>query len=122
MGKGFRADRIGEEIKRIISEMLIHEIRDPRVSGMVSVNAVDVSPDGRNATVFLSRFSETESDEKKEEQKAELIKGMENAKGLIKKEISRQMRMRYMPELRFKIDESFEYGMHISNLIKKINE
>ena len=119
MGKGHKQDRLGEQIRRVISELLLREIRDPRISGMVSVNAVDISPDGKNAKIFVSSFVESDL-ETTEEEKKKLIEGLEHAKGLIKREIGRQVRCRYIPELHFKFDESYETGRHISELIDKI--
>ena len=54
MGKGYRQGRLGEEIRRIISEMLIHGVKDPRLSGMISLTGVEVTSDGSYATCFVS--------------------------------------------------------------------
>lgn len=120
MGKGFRKGRLGEEIRRIISEMLLREIKDPRLSsGLISVSAVDVTADGSYATCYLTVLSQGQ-DQEKEEQEAQILEGMYSAKGLIKKEIGKQIRLRHVPELLFKIDHSMEYGRHISQVIETL--
>ena len=54
MGKGYRQGRLGEEIRKIISSMLLRELKDPRLSAMISITAVEVTSDGSYATVYLS--------------------------------------------------------------------
>jgi len=118
MGKGYRPGRLGEEIRRIISDMLLREIKDPRITGMVSVTAVDVSSDSSYATVFLSVF--VGSGEVSNEQKEEVLAAMRSSKGLIKREIGKHVKLRHIPELNFKMDSSLEYGRHIDELIEEV--
>lgn len=115
MGKGYRPGRLGEEIRRIVSEMLLRELKDPRLDSMVSITAVDVTSDGSYATVYLTVFDNDSED--KEERTEEVLTAMRGAKGVIKKEIGRQVKLRHIPELLFKVDTSFEYGRHIEELI-----
>lgn len=120
MGKGYRQGRLGGEIKKIISSLLLREIKDPRLSGLVSVSAVEVTEDGSYATVFVTALSGAASEETSEEEKDNIIAAFRSAKGLIKKEIGRQVKLRHVPELIFKIDTSLEYGRHISKLIDEL--
>jgi ribosome-binding factor A len=121
MAKNFRKERIGEEIKKIISEMLIKgELKDPRLSGMVSITAVDVTRDGSYAKVFLTVFGSADDADAKAEREAEVLEGMEHAKGIIRKTISRELKLRHTPELRFRIDESFERGMEMDALLESL--
>lgn len=121
MGKGFRQGRLGEEIRKLISEMIARELKDPRLSdAMVSVTAVEVTSDGSYATVYLSIFSQDRSDEETKEMNEEVLAAMQSAKGFIKREIGRQIRLKHVPELIFKIDSSMEYGRHMDELIAKV--
>ena len=113
MGKG----RLGEEIRRIISELLLRGLKDPRLSAMISVTAVEVTSDGSYATVYLSVLGPDPDEEKAQLQQEETLEAMKSAKGFIRKEIGRQVKLRHVPDLIFRIDKSMEYGRHISKII-----
>lgn len=117
MGKGHRQGRLGEEIKKIISSLLLRELKDPRLSsGMVSISAVEVTSDGSYATVYLTVLGLNPKEDGKQQQE-DVLAAMRSAKGLIKREIGRQVKLRHIPELIFKIDTSLEYGRHIEEII-----
>ncbi len=118
MGKGYRQGRLGEEIRRIIGDLLLRELKDPRLSGMVSVSAVEVTSDGSYATVYLSVLGSTSEKEAQEEEKQGVLEAFKSAKGLIKREIGKRVKLRHIPDLIFKIDTSLEYGRHMSEVIK----
>ncbi len=120
MGKGYRSGRLGEEIRRIISDLLLREIKDPRLSGIVSISAVDVTEDGSFATVYITKLGNKASEETTEEEKNEVLAAFKSAKGLIRREIGHQIKMRHVPDLVFKMDTSLEYVRHISKLIDKL--
>ena len=117
MGKGYRQGRLGEEIRRIISSMLIHQIKDPRLSSMISISGVDVTADGSYATFYVSVLNMSTDAEKKEQAEKEILAGLASASGMMKKEIGRQVRMRRVPQLIFKMDHSMEYGEHIDKIL-----
>ena len=117
MGKGHRQGRLGEEIRRIISELLLRGLKDPRLSAMISVTAVEVTSDGSYATVYLSVLGLDPDEEKAKLQQEETLEAMKSARGFIRKEIGRQIKLRHVPDLIFKIDKSMEYGRHISKII-----
>lgn len=122
MGKGYRQGRLGEEIRRIIGELLISGIKDPRVAGqMISISGVSVTSDGSYATCYVSvlNFSKDEAEKKAAEDG--ILAGLNSAKGMIKKEISRQVKVRHIPELIFKIDRSMDYGRHIEEILDTID-
>ena len=120
MGKGYRAGRLGEEIRKIISDLLLREIKDPRLEGkMVSVTAVDVTSDGSYATIYLTAL-ELGSQENTEESRDDIIEAMKSCKGLIRREIGKNVKLRHVPDLLFKIDTSLDYGRHIDELIDKV--
>jgi ribosome-binding factor A len=120
MGKGYRQGRLGEEIRRIISDLLLREIKDPRLSGIVSISAVEVTEDGSYATVYISKLGTSASAEVSADEKNDLLAAFKSAKGLIRHEIGKQIKLRHVPELLFKMDTSLEYGRHISKLIDEL--
>ena len=128
MGK-YRTGRLGEEIRRILSNMLLTEIKDPRLAGkIISVTGVDVTSDGSYATCYVTvmgsskeRAVHEEGTEEAALENQNVIDGLKSAAGLIRKEIGRQVKVRHTPELIFKIDSSMEYGRHINKVINSLD-
>ena len=122
MGKGYRQGRLGEEIRRIISELLISGIKDPRVAEhMISISGVSVTSDGSYATCYVSVLNFSKDEEEKKTEENDILAGLNSAKGVMKKEISRQGKVRHIPELIFKIDRSMDYGRHIEEILDTID-
>lgn len=111
----YRAGRINEELKKEISNIIRNDIKDPRVSAMVSVTNVSATKDLRYAKVFLSLFGN-------ENQKEETLEALKSSSGFIRKELGHRVKLRYTPELIIELDNSIEQGMHISSIIDKIKE
>ncbi len=121
MAKSYRKGRLGEDIKRIVGEMILHEIKDPRITGrMVSVTDVDVSPDGSYATIYLSVLGGSVSEDTAQDEKEAVLAGMKKASGYIRSTIGKRIRVRHVPELSFRIDESMEYGRHMSAVLDQL--
>ncbi len=108
-----RSRRISEEIKKIVSSLIREEIKDPRVSRMTSIVSVDTTRDLRFAYIYVSVLE----DNKKEE----TIEGLNRAKGFIRKSMGEKLDLRYTPEPIFRLDESIENGIYISNLIRQVS-
>lgn len=108
-----RIERISEEVKKEISDIIRTEIKDPRVAAMCSVIDAEVTPDLRYAKVFISILGN-------EEEKASTLKGLNSASGFIRKELGARMDMRYTPEITFTIDQSIEHGAHILKILNDI--
>ncbi len=121
MGKGYRQGRLGEEIRRIVSNMLLHRIKDPRLSSMISISGVEVTSDGSYATCYVSSLDMTANAEEREAREKEILAGLSSASGLIRNEIGRQVRMRRVPQLIFKMDHSMEYGEHIDSILDSMD-
>ena len=117
MGKGYRQGRLGEEIRKIIGSMLIHQIKDPRLSSMISISGVDVTSDGSYATCSVSVLDMNETGQEKEALEKDILAGLDSASGLMKKEIGKKVRMRRVPQLIFKMDHSIEYGEYIDKIL-----
>lgn len=107
-----RADRVSLAVKREVAEMLIREIKDPRI-GMVTVTGVTMTPDLRHARIYYSVLG----GEKELKDSAE---GLKQATSYIQRQIGHRIRLRFTPELDFQYDHSLEYGSHIEQLLKKI--
>ena len=88
---------------------------------MISVTAVEVTSDGSYATIYLSVLGLSSAAEDMEKQQQDVIEGMNHAKGLIRKEIGCQVKLRHVPDLIFKIDRSMEYGRHIDKIINDLD-
>ena len=108
-----RIGRINEEIQRELSS-LIRTVKDPRVHGLVSITAVDTTPDLRYAKIFVSVLDK--SDVK------EVVKGLRSAGGYLRRELGRSLQLRYTPELTFGADDSIAEGAHILELIEKLDQ
>jgi len=117
MARGYRQDRIGEEIKKIISDLLIRGLKDPRLEGMISITAVDVTSDYSYATIYFTVLGTASTDEKM----AEIAEGFNSSSGFIRNRIGRELKLKHTPELIFKPDRSEEYGRHIDELIDSLN-
>ncbi|PKM79885.1 MAG: ribosome-binding factor A [Firmicutes bacterium HGW-Firmicutes-14] len=109
-----RANRVAEEIKKEITQMLRDEMKDPRL-GFITVTGVEVTPDIRYAKVFVSIFGNDEN-------KAQSLQALESAKGFVRSELGKRMRLRYTPEISFKFDSSIEYGARIMKLLKEVKD
>lgn len=121
MGKGYRQGRLGEEIRKIISSMLINGIKDPRLGSMISISGVEVTSDGRYATCYVTTLDSGKDRAEREEREKEILAGLDSASGLMKKEIGRQIRMRRVPQLIFKMDHSMDYGRHIDEILSTMD-
>ena len=110
-----RVNRISEEIKKIVSELLYHGLKDPRISPMTSITRVRVTRDLRYAKIYASILGN-------QEEKESSIEGLNSAKGFIRKEIGNKIDIRYIPEPIFILDESIEEGIRMSKLIDDVNK
>lgn len=110
-----RLDRISEEIKKEISDILRQGIKDPRVSAMSSIVDVKTTPDLRFAKVFVSVLGD-------EKQKQDTVKGLKSAAGYIRRELADRIDLRYTPELVFELDISIEHGASINKILGEIKK
>ncbi len=108
-----RHKRISEEIKKIVSQLIMYDIKDPRIPAMTSVTHVDTTNDLRFTTIYIS-ILEPSADKQK------ALEGLNSAKGFIRREIGTALKLHYTPEPLFKVDESIENSFYINKLIKSV--
>lgn len=121
MKKSYRQGRLSEEIKKIVSDLLLRELKDPRLSGFVSIAEVKAARDGSFATVYVTVLGNSPEGSASDKEKDDVIEAFTRAKGLIRKEIGSQLKLRHTPDLVFKIDTSEEYGRYIDKLIDDLD-
>ncbi len=107
-----RTDRISEEVKKHLSD-IIRELKDPRIPLMTSVVSVSVTKDLKYAKAYISIMGDDET-------KKEALKGLKSASGFIRKEIGSRVLLRALPEFHFELDNSIEHGAHINELLQSV--
>jgi ribosome-binding factor A len=110
-----RAQRVAEEIKKEVSQILRDELKDPRVSGLVSVTSVEVARDLKNARIYISVFGN-------EDEKQITLQALTKAAGFIRTEIGRRIRLRHTPVISIHLDHSIAYGAHITHLLRGLSK
>ena len=111
-GGGNRLNRINEELKREISNIINYEVTNSNVTGMVSVTSVKISPDLRYAKVFLSILNSRNT--------KQTLAALKSSSGFIRSRIAAKINLRVTPELVFELDESMQYGEKIDTILKDI--
>ena len=109
-----RNERVRKELMREISDILLRDIKDPHISGIVSITDVEVSHDNSFAKVFFSVFGDDKTKEKTKE-------ALQKNTPKIRYEIGKRIRLRLTPELHFIEDDSLERGTRVTELIDKIS-
>jgi len=109
-----RNERVRKALMREISDILLREVKDPHISGIVSITDVEVSHDNSYAKVFYSVMAD-------EDKKAKTVEALQKNTPKIRYEIGKRIRLRHTPELHFILDESLERGARITELIDKIS-
>ena len=104
-----RMGRINEEIQRELAA-LIPSVKDPRVTGMISVTAVDTTPDLKFAKVYVSILDKGDCDQ--------VVKGLKSAAGWLRRELGRSLNLRNTPELSFVPDDSIDHGARILSMLR----
>ena len=107
-----RADRVSGLIQEALSDLIKKDIHDPRLK-MATITSVKMSPDLKRARIYFSVYGDSSKVEA-------AVKGFESARGFIKRSLAPRLGLRYMPDLIFFYDDSFDYGSHIENLLKRL--
>ena len=107
--------RINGEVQKELSILISREIKDPRINPMTSVVHVEVAPDLKTAKVYISVLGDEES-------KKSTLAGLKSAASFIRGQLAKSLNLRNTPELSFVLDNSIEYGAHMSKLINEVNK
>ena len=107
-----RAERVGGQVQKVLAGLLQNGISDPRLA-QTTITGVAMSRDLRIAKVYFATHGGADDERS-------VLAGFESAKGFIKRELARELGLRYMPDLKFFYDASFDYGAHINRVLKSI--
>lgn len=111
-----RAERVNDLLREEISEIVLRELKDPRLGGLISITQVEASPDFRHARVFVSVMGT-------EDERTSSLKALNAATGFIRRELrSRLKSLRSVPEIDFRLDDSIERGARLSALLHQVAE
>lgn len=110
-----RIERVNNLIRQEISEMLRRQVKDPRLGGFITVTKVSTSPDLRYAKVYVSQISGESS-------RQDILSTLSAASGFFRKELTKNLRLRRIPELSFQWDDSIERGAHLLELIDRVSQ
>lgn len=109
-----RFDRINEELKREISHIISYELKNPSVTGLISVTKAKITPDLKYAKIYISILNS------KNEQ--ETLEGLKQSAGFIRSQIAKRINLRITPELVFERDDSIEYGARIDSILRELKK
>ncbi|MGL5646277.1 MAG: 30S ribosome-binding factor RbfA [Clostridium sp.] len=109
----YRGGRINEEVRKEVSNLIQNEVKDPRLTAMISVTEVEVTRDLSFAKVYVSIFCTSQ------EEKEENLKALRGASSFIRREVGKRVKLRAVPQIIFELDESIDYGMKIDALIQR---
>lgn len=112
MARGGRERRIGQEIQRILPDLIRHELKDPRVTGLITVTAVDVSRDLKHCKVFVTRLGDAATFN-------DALAALNRSAAFLRSALAQRMRIRSVPALTFVFDASVERGVHLTRLIEE---
>ena len=109
-----RSDRMNEEVKKVVSE-IIRDMKDPRISAMTTLTAVEVTRDLKYAKIKVSVYDEDD------EKRRASVDALNHATSFIGHELGARMRIRAIPSLKFSLDESIAYSVHISSVLANLH-
>lgn len=107
-----RAERVGGQVQKVLAGLIRKGVNDPRLA-QATISGVTMSRDLRIAKVYVAAHGGEHDDQA-------VLAGFESAKGFIKRELARELGLRYMPDLKFFYDTSFDYGTRIDRVLKSI--
>ncbi len=107
-----RFERINEELKKEISHIISYELKNPNVTGLISVTKAKITPDLKYAKIYVSMLNT--------KNETETLEGLKKSSGFIRTQIAKKMNLRITPELVFERDDSIEYGARIEAILKEI--
>lgn len=109
-----RLNRINEELKKELSGVINYKIKNPNVTGMISVTRVKITPDFKYAKVYVSILNSKNIDK--------TMEGLKESSGFMRSELAKTINLRITPELVFELDDSLEYGERIDRVLKELKK
>ena len=109
-----RLNRINEELRKELSSILAYELKNPNITGMLSVTKVKITPDFKYAKVYVSILNSKDVDK--------TMAGLKESAGFIRSRIAKEINLRSTPELVFEIDDSLEYGARIDSILNDLKK
>lgn len=109
-----RTEQVNELLREEISDVL-RQVQDPRILGLVTITRVDVAPDLRHASAFVSVLGSAE-------ERDSTMRALDHARGFVRRELGRRVRLKYTPEIDFRRDRSLEEGQAVTDLMRKTAE
>ncbi|OOU90616.1 ribosome-binding factor A [Acinetobacter baumannii] len=119
MAGGQRLKRMADSVQRELSELIRQELKDPRLGGLVTISGVKVSPDLGYVDVYVTVMGRELSDDQNEVAHRETLDILNKASGFLRQELSRRIKTRITPRLRFHYDKTNAYGNYMFGLIEK---
>ena len=108
-----RLNRINEELKKELSQVLNYELKNPNVTGILSVTRVKITPDFKYAKVYVSILNSKNI--------KKTMEGLKESSGFLRSKLAKTINLRITPELVFELDDSLEYGARIDSILKDLN-
>lgn len=109
-----RLNRINEELKKELSQIISYELKNPNVTGMISVTKVKITPDFKYAKIYVSILNSKNV--------KKTMDGLKESSGFLRSKIAKNINLRVAPELVFELDDSLEYGERIDTILKELNK
>ena len=109
-----KKERLEQDVKLAISKIISQELKNPSVTGLISVTDVKITPDQKYAKVFVSIFGA--------KSKVKTFKALEESKSFIRSMLAKMVKMRNIPEITFAMDDSLEYGAHMDKVFKDLKD
>ncbi|MBQ9388201.1 MAG: 30S ribosome-binding factor RbfA [Lachnospiraceae bacterium] len=114
MRKGsIKNNRVSGEVRRELSSIISNDVKDPRITGLVSVTSVYVAPDLKTCKAYISTLGS-------KEELDSTIEGLKSAEGYIRRELARRLNLRNTPEITFIADESIAYGVNMTHRLEEL--
>ena len=110
-----RIEKLNHFIRKELSDLLMMQVKDPRLNRFIAITDVSVTADLKHARVFVSAISSSE-------ERKQILDALEAASGFLRRELNKSLQIRYTPELSFQWDDSIERGDHILQLIDQVSE
>ncbi len=108
----YRIDKISEEVKKEVDHIIRESLDDPRIRGTYGIVRADVTRDLKQAKIYVSILES--------ELAVPMMKALASAAGFVRHELGKRLQLRYVPEITFVLDKNIEYGIHISEVLKRV--